>query len=186
MKSSGPDDRGYLLPMSPNETISRDPAAKEQPKEPPVQAVPKPPADPGLTALVMLLRFLGVPADPEQIRHQIGTVTRDQRDAALREAVRDQGAAGVDELGAAGEDAFAGHRPAARRRLPDPRKGRRRQGGGAVPRRAATGDDDQGPVRGRVGRPARPDDQARGARRSRRGASTSPGSWARSTNIAAC
>ena len=58
--------------MSPNETISRDPAAKEQPKEPPVQAVPKPPADPGLTALVMMLQFLGVPAEPEQLRHQLG------------------------------------------------------------------------------------------------------------------
>jgi ATP-binding cassette, subfamily B, bacterial HlyB/CyaB len=34
-----------------------------------------PAADPGLTALVMLLRFLGVPADPEQIRHQIGVAT---------------------------------------------------------------------------------------------------------------
>jgi subfamily B ATP-binding cassette protein HlyB/CyaB len=33
-----------------------------------------PAADPGLKALVMLLRFLGVPADPEQIRHQIGDV----------------------------------------------------------------------------------------------------------------
>ncbi|MGX1321667.1 subfamily B ATP-binding cassette protein HlyB/CyaB [Bradyrhizobium sp. USDA 377] len=61
--------------MSLNETNSRDPAAKELPKEPPVvQAVPKPPADPGLTALVMMLQFLGVPADPEQIRHQFGGV----------------------------------------------------------------------------------------------------------------
>ncbi len=33
-----------------------------------------PASDPGLTALVMLLRFLGVPADPEQIRHQMGDV----------------------------------------------------------------------------------------------------------------
>ena len=33
-----------------------------------------PASDPGLTALVMLLRFLGVPADPEQIRHQTGDV----------------------------------------------------------------------------------------------------------------
>nr|WP_309144970.1 type I secretion system permease/ATPase [Bradyrhizobium sp. CCGB20] len=49
----------------------RDPAAKE----PPVQAAPKPPADPGLTALVMMLQFLGVPADPEQLRHQFGGVT---------------------------------------------------------------------------------------------------------------
>ncbi len=61
--------------MSLNETNSRDPAAKEPPKEPPVvQAVPRPPADPGLTALVMMLQFLGVPADPEQIRHQFGGV----------------------------------------------------------------------------------------------------------------
>lgn len=60
--------------MSLNETISRDPAAKEPQKEPPVQAVPKPSADPGLTALVMMLQFLGVPADPEQIRHQFGGV----------------------------------------------------------------------------------------------------------------
>ncbi|WP_375166892.1 type I secretion system permease/ATPase [Bradyrhizobium sp. CCGB20] len=57
--------------MSLNETIIRDPAAKE----PPVQAAPKPPADPGLTALVMMLQFLGVPADPEQLRHQFGGVT---------------------------------------------------------------------------------------------------------------
>ncbi len=56
--------------MSLNETISRDPAAKE----PPVQAVPKPPADPGLTALVMMLQFLGVPAEPEQLRHRLGVV----------------------------------------------------------------------------------------------------------------
>ena len=33
------------------------------------------PADPGLTALVMLLRFHGVGADPAQIRHQAGTPT---------------------------------------------------------------------------------------------------------------
>jgi ATP-binding cassette, subfamily B, bacterial HlyB/CyaB len=32
-------------------------------------------ADPGLTALVMLLRFHGVSADPAQIRHQAGTPT---------------------------------------------------------------------------------------------------------------
>ena len=31
-------------------------------------------ADTGLVALVMVLRFLGVPADPEQIRHQFGGV----------------------------------------------------------------------------------------------------------------
>src|ERR1051326_7097287 len=30
--------------------------------------------DTGLLALVMVLRFLGVPADPEQIRHQFGGV----------------------------------------------------------------------------------------------------------------
>src|ERR1044072_5593896 len=37
---------------------------------------PKSPAavDTGLVALVMVLRFLGVPADPEQIRHQFGGV----------------------------------------------------------------------------------------------------------------
>src|SRR5262245_40730652 len=35
------------------------------------QAAPPPP-DTGLVALVMVLRFLGVPADPEQIRHQFG------------------------------------------------------------------------------------------------------------------
>lgn len=33
------------------------------------------PTDPGLTALVMLLRFHGVGADPAQIRHQAGTPT---------------------------------------------------------------------------------------------------------------
>jgi ATP-binding cassette, subfamily B, bacterial HlyB/CyaB len=33
------------------------------------------PTDPGLTALVMLLRFHGVGADPAQIRHQTGTAT---------------------------------------------------------------------------------------------------------------
>ena len=33
------------------------------------------PTDPGLTALVMLLRFHGVGADPAQIRHQSGTAT---------------------------------------------------------------------------------------------------------------
>jgi ATP-binding cassette, subfamily B, bacterial HlyB/CyaB len=33
------------------------------------------PNDPGLTALVMLLRFHGVGADPAQIRHQTGTAT---------------------------------------------------------------------------------------------------------------
>jgi ATP-binding cassette, subfamily B, bacterial HlyB/CyaB len=33
------------------------------------------PNDPGLTALVMLLRFHGIGADPSQIRHQSGTVT---------------------------------------------------------------------------------------------------------------
>ena len=31
------------------------------------------PSDPGLTALVMLLRFHGAGADPAQIRHQCGT-----------------------------------------------------------------------------------------------------------------
>src|SRR5476649_2474109 len=34
--------------------------------------IPKP-NDPGLTALVMLLRFHGIGADPAQIRHQCGT-----------------------------------------------------------------------------------------------------------------
>src|SRR3954467_11730438 len=29
-------------------------------------------ADTGLVALVMVLRFLGIPADPDQIRHQFG------------------------------------------------------------------------------------------------------------------
>ena len=33
------------------------------------------PSDPGLTALVMLLRFHGVGADPAQVRHQSGTAT---------------------------------------------------------------------------------------------------------------
>ena len=33
------------------------------------------PNDPGLTALVMLLRFHGVGADPAQVRHQSGTAT---------------------------------------------------------------------------------------------------------------
>jgi len=32
------------------------------------------PIDPGLAALVVLLRFHGVGADPEQIRHQFGGV----------------------------------------------------------------------------------------------------------------
>src|ERR1700687_3622598 len=32
-----------------------------------------PPSDPGLVALVMLLRFHGVGADPAQVRHQCGT-----------------------------------------------------------------------------------------------------------------
>lgn len=36
------------------------------------EATTAPPPDPGLMALVMMLRFLGVPADPGQIRHQIG------------------------------------------------------------------------------------------------------------------
>ncbi|MFB9263553.1 type I secretion system permease/ATPase [Bradyrhizobium erythrophlei] len=40
----------------------------------PVQAAP-PPADPGLTALVMLLQFLGVPAEAQQLRHQLGVDT---------------------------------------------------------------------------------------------------------------
>src|ERR1700744_507603 len=31
------------------------------------------PNDPGLTALVMMLRFHGIGADPAQIRHQCGT-----------------------------------------------------------------------------------------------------------------
>ena len=50
--------------MGINENIPGQPPAPEA-------AAPQT-ADPGLTALVMLLRFLGVPADPEQIRHQIG------------------------------------------------------------------------------------------------------------------
>jgi ATP-binding cassette, subfamily B, bacterial HlyB/CyaB len=33
------------------------------------------PSDPGLTALVMLLRFHGVGADPAQVRHQSGTAS---------------------------------------------------------------------------------------------------------------
>ena len=53
--------------MTVNENITLDAPAPETAASPAV--------DSGLTALVMLLRFLGVPADPEQIRHQIGTVT---------------------------------------------------------------------------------------------------------------
>src|SRR5262249_22600279 len=33
------------------------------------------PVDPGLSALVMLLRFHGLGADPEQIRHRLGAAT---------------------------------------------------------------------------------------------------------------
>ena len=53
--------------MTVNENITLDAPAPETAASPAV--------DPDFTALVMLLRFLGVPADPEQIRHQIGTVT---------------------------------------------------------------------------------------------------------------
>ncbi|MGY3124925.1 hypothetical protein ACVWXQ_008862 [Bradyrhizobium sp. S3.14.4] len=113
--------------MSPNETISRDPAAKEQPKEPPVQAVPKPPADPGLTALVMMLQFLGVPAEPEQLRHQLGVTVigttemlRCTRQFNIKARVVKTSWDRLDKT------PLARHRPLARRRLPDPRQGRRR------------------------------------------------------------
>ena len=53
--------------MTVNENITLDAPAPEAAASPAVNS--------GLTALVMLLRFHGVPADPAQIRHQFGTAT---------------------------------------------------------------------------------------------------------------
>jgi ABC-type bacteriocin/lantibiotic exporter with double-glycine peptidase domain len=44
------------------------------------------PGQSGLAALVLLLRFHGVGADPEQIRHRFGTDRR-RRNAAVREGI---------------------------------------------------------------------------------------------------
>ena len=143
--------------------------------------------DQGLAALVMLLRFQGIGADPEQIRHRFGRDTigvpemlRCAKDLGLKAR------AYKTSWDAARLDAAARHRGAARWRLPAARQGRRRQGDRPVAAVAAADADDAGRVRGGLGRPARADDAPRRPRSTCRAASTSPGSSAPSTNTATC
>ena len=142
------------------------------------------PNDPGLTALVMLLRFHGVGADPAQIRHQCGTATIGT--AEMIRCAREFGLKARElktNWDAPGENPFAGHCGAQGRRLSPARQGRRRQGRRAVDEDAAPGIDDQGRPRGDLGRPPRSDDPARQPGWTLRAVSTSPGFWARFTNI---
>jgi hypothetical protein len=74
--------------------------------------------DPGLAALVMLLRFHGVGADPEQIRHRYGgTAIGVPEMLRCGKGARSQSPCLPDALVASGADATAGDRGAARRRL---------------------------------------------------------------------
>ena len=95
------------------------------------------PAESGLGALVLLLRFHGIGADPEQIRHRFGA------DIGVPEMLRCAKEFGLkarsyQSTGAPGEDAAARHRSVARRRLSASRQGRRRSGSRSEPDVAAT------------------------------------------------
>ena len=101
----------------------------------------------------------------------------------MRQGIWSQGTRAENKLGAPRENPFAGHCGAQGRRVSPARQGRRRQGRRAVDEDAAPGIDDQGRSRGDLGRPPHSDDPARQLGRACRAASTSPGFWARSTNI---
>jgi hypothetical protein len=85
-------------------------------------------ADPGLAALVTLLRFQGIGADPELIRHKFGhgkigvpEMLRCAKDLGLKARFL------PDELAAARDNTVARHCGLARRRLSVSWQSRRRQ-----------------------------------------------------------
>ena len=123
--------------------------------------------DPGLSVLVMLLRFHGVGADPEQIRHRFGAGTigipemlRCAKEFGLKARSR------LTTWERLVNTPLPGDRGAARRRLPAARQGRRRQGAGAVAVVAPAHHDDAGRIRGGVGWSPGADDAPCGAGRS--------------------
>ena len=90
------------------------------------------PGQSGLAALVLLLRFHGVGADPEQIRHRFGDATigvaemlRCAKEFGLKARVYQS------HWERLAETPLPGIAVLARRRLPPARQGRRRQGPGA-------------------------------------------------------
>ena len=109
-------------------------------------------ADQGLAALVMLLRFHGIGADPEQIRHRFGGAP-----IGVAEMLRCAKELGLKARASRrdwerlAQDAAAGHRGAARRRFSAARQGRRRQDPGAVAACAAPLADDAAPNSRRSG-----------------------------------
>jgi subfamily B ATP-binding cassette protein HlyB/CyaB len=105
--------------------------------------------DPGLFVLVMLLRLLGIGADPEQIRHRFGgarigipEILRCAKEFGLKARER---IAGWERLETTPMPAIAVLRDGG---FPAARKIRRRQSGRSVAAFAAAGADDQGRVRG--------------------------------------
>ena len=107
----------------------RVPDADQDPIDPAIETAgtgPEKSDDTGLTALVMLLRFHGIGAEPGQIRHRCGTAT-----IGVTEMLRCAKELGLkaraqhDEMGPAAKHAVTRDRRAARWRFPDPRQGRR-------------------------------------------------------------
>ena len=91
------------------------------------------PADPGLEALVTLLRFQGVAADRGQIRHRLGTTrVAHRRCSAAPRTSGLKARAWRTKWSRLATHALARHRVTARWRLPGARQGRRGQGPGPV------------------------------------------------------
>src|ERR1700730_17064526 len=103
------------------------------------------PNDPGLTALVMLLRFHGVGADPAQIRHQCGTAAIGTAD--MIRCAKELGRK-ARELKTSWARLVTTPLPAIAaaqgRRLSPARQARRGQGRRAIPEFVAPAIDDQG------------------------------------------
>src|SRR5947208_457063 len=66
--------------------------------------------DQGLLALVMMLRFHGVGADPEQIRHQFAAKAVGVAEMLRCEGSGSEGSGREQQMGPAGEDADADNR----------------------------------------------------------------------------
>ena len=107
----------------------------------------------GLAALVLLLRFNGIGADPEQIRHRFGDeigvleMLRCAKEFGLKARTSQIKVATADQYAA------AGHSGAARRPLSAPRQGQRRPSSRSRSAFAAAYADVARRLRGDLGRP---------------------------------
>ena len=121
----------------------------------------------GLVAVAILLRCHGIAADPDQIRHRMGAarlgvteILRCAKDFGLKARAQKTN---WERLAVT---PLPGIAAAARRRLPDPRQGRRRQASGSAPVVAPTRSNDAGRTRGHLGRRHHPDGAPRDTDRS--------------------